>query len=283
MKTKDEYIEITKRWIEVEREDLIKDECRPKMTFLTDEDTPRVLFFPKLDGDVEARDLTLWATTILGTSIDNLWGIAYAFDSIHTLSKTKTDGTAWGYGEMQDALRNNTVDAHLVEESFCYQVHEKDGGAALVSVPYDRPTPDSIEFRWDDAHVLIEGEGDGQLAGTFAEAFSRALHGPKLITAMKSELGIDFNDLGLDLEAARMHTLSVAVKMVLRQTAIKGRSMQCLVPCHSQDEADLLKTSMTEGPFSEGIMAFSEQEVEEIVMLDEAFDAPAYGEEQEQS
>lgn len=270
MKTEAEIIEFAKTLADADKANIADGSFVPAITFHTADEKIRLVFFPEIDGDPATRDKIAWATTLLGASIDNLWAVAFAMDTYVGKSQTKHDGSPWGYGGMQHAVLNNTVDADLVSEAFCYQIVER-GSVAMVTIPYDRVGTD-VEFDFDNVKCMFDGKDGARTKGFFVEMMNQSLDAPKLMDEMKKS-GLEFGNMGLDLEAARIHTLAVGVKMVINQLG-----MNCLVPCHSEEEEEVVRESMDGGPFSDNIKSYSRQEVEEIVDLEQAFKQPAVGE-----
>lgn len=268
MKTKEEILQTAKDIAERFSNDLTEGDFAPTITYGTEGDQMRLMLFPNTDPDPQARNMLAWAVTVLAASIDNLDSITFATDSYHTTSPTKKDGTPWGPGGMQYAVENNTEDAELVFDclSVMYMAPNQRG---MASIPY-RKTDKGIEFLDDEAKVLVHGDGDHLLEGGFVEMMGTAFEAPKIIEALDKH-NIDPDDFGLDEDQARLHCICIAVKMVMLRTG-----MRCIIPCHSAEEQDLFKTSFNEGPFSEGFRAFDQDQVEEIIQLEEAFEGPAF-------
>jgi len=263
---------LVKRFAEGSEQKIFDNDFNPQIAFYIEErrDSPRVIFFPEMVND-ESRGPISWAVHILAASLDSLAGIAFIHDGYRATQNTKTDGTPWGPGGMQEAFLNNTVDAHLVSESLYYSVVTKDT-VHMAGLPYER-TAETINFLWDDLSYMSTQQDEVQAAGYYPDMLRHAFGAPKIIDELTKQFNISGDQFGLDEESARLHTLSIAAKLVLVQTR-----MLCMVPCHTKEEQDLLQKSLKEGPFSEVIKAFDQDELDEIVTLEQAFDAPAFGE-----
>jgi len=266
MKTEQEIIEFAKRHAEHEKDDLIANEFRPKVLFETgDGDAPRLVLFPHMDGTDEAYDKFAYAVKLLAAGIDDLESIVFVVDTYKVTQMTKHDGSEWGRGGMQYAWENNTVDKDLVREAFGYQIADKSGVFAMCSLPYTR-TDNDVEFHFDEAEAMVEQEGSARFGGFFPNVMREALVQTKLLDAMLAD-GHRPEDMNLDLDSARLHTMAVTVKLSMAQT-----EWPCLVPARSEEEAQIIKESMNGGPFSEGIRSFDQDELREIEDLEKAYE-----------
>lgn len=260
-------------FIKLDEERLAKDTFTPTMIFTDANAGPRVVFFPELDGSEETRDKLGWAALLLSAAIEDLRAIRWVTDACSATQGTKTDGTPWGYGEMQKALRENTVDAHLVREMVNFQTVEilDDGEfrVSMVCFNYKRDG-DKVDVDWDNPQVLIDGT-DGQIQGYYTHAFKQAMKAPKLMHEMRKLIGGgQIEDLGLSDDMQRLHALLAAVKMVMQNT-----HMNVLIPCRNAEEAEHVKDSFREdapqfGPHT--LTALDQDQVELIGRLEEQFD-----------
>lgn len=281
MKTTEEYLELAKKIAERGKDELADNSFKSSVSFNDETDEPRLILFPETH-DVASRDMLLRCIVMLGACIDNLDSIAFVSDTCRVKEQFKVDGSKWEYGDMQKALNDPSDPNHdLIGEALMLQVTDSTGRMAMISVPYDRDD-EGIKFDWDAADAVVEDENPEEGRGFKAEgAFSDAFRGaflapkiaPKIIDQMKSDYNLTGEDFGLDQAAARLHTLSIGVKIVLRHA-----QLACLVPCRTEEEAELLRHSMKNGPMTEGISSFSKEEIEEVIQLNEAFEAPAFGE-----
>ena len=66
--------------------------------------------------------------------------------------------------------------------------------------------------------------------------------------------------------------MAASVKLVMHQT-----QMACMVPCYSEEEANLLRRSMGD---DDNLRMLSEDDLNEVADLEKAFEQPAYGEQE---
>lgn len=264
MKTKNEYLEFAKTVAERRAVEILNNDCNMVVEFCIDIDKPRAIMMPMM-GPTFDRNKVGWAITVLGAAIDDLWALVFTTDSYHVRQGTKRDGTPWGPGDMERAVRQKTEDADLIFEALNCQFAEVGGGMASVLIPYDR-TETEIKFKWDEAQCMISGEEGNQVGGFYVDVMREALDAPKIMGHL-IETGMPPESLGLDMEVARMHTICAGVKHIMR-TAEVG----ILVPCYSEMESEILQRSMSD---MEGISVFDEEQVDEIVSLQEQFNGPS--------
>lgn len=273
MKTEKDIEDLARTVAERHKEDLSNKSFRPTVLWFDVEDRPRLLMWPEVLPD--NRGEIAWAMRVLTSTQREAAHLAFVTDNYMAKAEVvdgkpkmvKHDGTEWGPGGMQYAVENQTVDADLVSECFCYHIADNEGSFATARVPYVR-TDEGIEFDWDDFDVMME-EGDAKFGGAFPDMMRDAMAQPKMADVMRQQLGPVAEVLGLSQEIADMHMAAVGVKMVMQQT-----KWQCMIPAYSEDERDVLKDSFENGPFSDGIRVFNEEDVNEIVQLEEMFEAP---------
>lgn len=269
-KTDAEYIQILRDVAENTKESLDADEFRPSACFYTDIDKPRLIFLPTVAPDRETHSQIGWAFHILASSLDDLWAISWTMDSVGTNSETRSDGSEWGPTGKQEALYDpHHPDHHLVYESLSQILVEVGGNVTMVDCQYTRDENGVAVFNWDEARVIHDTE-DAKQDGFFPDVMRSAIGQPKIIDSMKGMMGVDFDDLGLTRDAARIHCMSIAAKMVINEI-----HMPVLIPIHNDQENEILDHSMTEGPLSENVLRIKSDDVDEIISLEQAFEVPA--------
>lgn len=267
MKTHDEYLGLAKSVAERQADALATNTFMPTIAFHVEDDLLRLLAFPRIE-DAETRNQLSYALAVLAAGIDNLETTVFTMDTYHSTHPTKKNGEPWGVGGMQYAVENNTEDADLVTDALSMQIMSVNGDRAMATVPYVKKNG-GVEIDMDGANVIVHGQ-EGQLKGFFVEIMEQAFGAPKLMAEMQKLFGgPEVFDLTKD--QARIHSMAIAVKMVMRQTG-----MRILIPAHSPEEQERIKNSMEGGPFSEGIAAFDQDQINEIVTLEEAFEQPSF-------
>lgn len=254
---KPDHMETVRHIAEAHTEHLLAGSFTPALMFMDDNEEPRTIVFPDIDGTDEARYQLAWAMKVIAAAIDDLWSIAFVADTYHTTSK-RHDGSDWGPGGMQHAFENKTADADLVQEALTYQMIAGDH-FYVITVPYERANG-AIEFQWDDVMTMDESDG-AQLGGFYPDSMREAYSAPKVLAIPEAVQMM--TALGLDMDTARLHGLCAAVKMVLAQVGIPA-----LIPCRDENEVELLRTSFAQEP---DIAMFDKQEVEEISSLEQQF------------
>ena len=207
-----------------------------------------------------------WATKVLCVSLPEATDINLVLDQWFAKPNEngdlkRHDGSAWA-GSLGDAI--GTVDEDLVGECLSYSFCHKDGVFGTATVTYERVDGDLV-FDWDDVHIGWDGkDGQDRFEGVFPEFLREAFETPKLIETAKSEVGFDLNEFFG--EEAAIHMKSVAVKIVMNQL-----KWNVAIPVHDEAERETLKHSMEEGPFSENLRMYNEDQIEEIRTLEEQF------------
>lgn len=298
MTTKAERIlEDAKRFIQVDEQRLLEGEFQATFSFFTtnDPDAPRLMMMPNMGSD-NVRGEVAWALRLVSAAIEDLDCIAFSVDTYAHKAQfseemrealkgeptaedvaktvTKLDGTPWGQGDMQFAWENDTPDKALITEAYTYQIAYNDGTFAMLSVPYVRDAG-TIKFEWDSVQPLVTGEEGGKAGGFFPEAMLKALTETKMVDSAKlhhPEMVELMNAIGLEEWRARLHTMAVAVKMVMKETG-----WPCMIPAHSEEEAELISDSFKEGPFTEGLNVYNQDDIREIGDLEDQFSQPAVG------
>lgn len=260
-------LERMKEIAEVEKPFLENDSFKPRFLWYDDPDrAPRLIMLPHIDGNTHNQ--VAWAIRLLCSAQENLSELVFIMDAWRCKTLRKKNGEEWGRGGMEYAVVNQTEDAENVEESLCLNIAYNDGNFATANVPYTR-TESGIEYNWDPDQLAIHitNVTDGRPGGFFPEAMMTAMVGIKMADAMTEVLGLGASeDFGLEKWQADIHMLAVAVKMVLHQT-----QFPCWVLGRSEEEAEVIEHSLRDGPFSEGLRAFSIDEIEEIDALEEAY------------
>lgn len=260
MKTDEEFIQMVLSWAEVEKDRLWENDFRPKIFFSTGEGKERAIMFPLFNADT--REKLILASAMVASAVADLTSVAMVSDTYHVTKETKADGTPWGVGEMQQAFENKTEDAQYVSEGMMYTIRD-DNGFVLVSLPYTR-TETEIVLHPDKAGVMREDPGEYADSGLITYMLDIAYRAPSLYDEMETLAAPA--EFGLSAEEARIHTLAVGVKMAMKQS-----QMMILVPAYSQREAEIIKMSMEQGPFTDGITAYDQDEVREITTLEEMY------------
>lgn len=272
---RDALINQAREYLQVDISRLEKNTFQPTMFFREkDNPAPRAVFFPTLDGDPQARNKVAWACVLLSAVIDDLHSITWVTDSYAVTQQTKTDGSNWEHGQMQEAFLGNMgpEDAKLVFEQVCYQTMEimPDGSrrSSMICFRYDRNDDGTVDVHWDDPTVMIEG-ASGSLQGFYVDMMNDAFGAPKLRSEMEKMLGDTGAALGLSMEAQKLHALCVAVKMVMQQV-----QMPVLIPARNEEETGLLKRSFEEGPQfgPHKIAVFDQDQIEVISNLEQQFE-----------
>lgn len=269
---RDALISQAREFVQVDTSRLAKNTFQPTMFFREKGyPAPRAVFFPELTGDPHDRDKIAWATTLLSATIDDLHSITWVTDSYGATQPKKTDGSEWGYGEMQKAVQEQTEDAHLIFEQVNYQTMEvmADGTlrSSMICFKYAR-NGDTVDVDWDNPVVMIDGE-DGSLQGFYVDAMTNAFETPKLRAEMVKFFGADTGAaLGLSEDAQKVHALCAAIKMIAQQI-----QMPVLIPVRNDEEQDILKRSFEEGPQfgPHRIEMFDQDQVELIGQLEEQY------------
>ena len=254
---KPDHMETVRRIAEAHTEELASGNFVPALMFLDDNEDPRTIMFPEIDGEYETKMKLAWAMKVVAAAIDDLWSIAFVVDTYHTTSK-KHDGSDWGPNEMGYAFENKTVDADLVTEALTYQMMAGDS-FYMTTVPYKR-NGDEIEFLWDEAITMDDGP-DSKFGGFYPDAMREAYGAPKIMAIPAAATMMKV--LNIDLDTARLHSLCAAVKIVLTEIGIPA-----LIPCRNEEEVEILRHSFSEVP---GLAMFDKQEVEEIASLEKQF------------
>lgn len=252
-----DHLDAVRHIAEGHAEQLAEGNFTPALMFMDDEESPRAIVFPDIDGTEETKNQLAWAMRILSAAIDDLWSIAFVVDTYHASTK-KHDGSEWGPNEMGYAFENKTVDADLVTEALTYQMIAGDR-FFITTVPYKRDNGE-IEFLWDDVITLDESD-DAKFGGFYPDALREAYSAPKIMAIPEAAKMAEA--LGLDLDAARLHSLCAAVKIVLMNVGIPA-----MIPCRDEEEVEILRRSFSDLP---GIGMFDKQDVEEIVELERTF------------
>jgi hypothetical protein len=161
-----DHLDAVRHIAEGHAEQLAEGNFTPALMFMDDEESPRAIVFPDIDGTEETKNQLAWAMRILSAAIDDLWSIAFVVDTYHASTK-KHDGSEWGPNEMGYAFENKTVDADLVTEALTYQMIAGDR-FFITTVPYKRDNGE-IEFLWDDVITLDESD-DAKFGGFYPDA-----------------------------------------------------------------------------------------------------------------
>lgn len=264
MKTDEEMVDMVLGWAEAEKKYLSENEFRPKMLFYVGE-RERTIMFPIFNA--ETRPKMIIVSCLIASAIDELTAIGFVSDS-YTATAPKKDGTPWGIGGMQHAWENDTEDKESLSESLMYTIREGDE-IAIVSLPYVRGESDEITFHPENSVVHRDGR-EGELDGFIVKVINAAYGAPKIIN--DDELRIAREEMGLTDEIARIHMLAMSVKM-----AMKISPMMILVPTYSDTEAEILRAYIDEGPLSEGIKSFDQDQVQEIAELQEIWEESPSG------
>lgn len=238
-------------------EELARGSFVPALMFMDDDEAPRAIVFPEIDGKDDTKSKLAWTMRILSAAIDDLWSIAFVVDTYHTTSK-KHDGSDWGPNEMGYAFENKTVDADLVTEALTYQMVAGDR-FYITTVPYKRDNGE-IEFLWDEV-ITLDEDDDKKFGGFYPNALRDAYAAPKIMAIPEAAKMAEA--LGLDLDAARLHSLCAAVKIVLTNVGIPA-----LIPCRTEEEAEIVSRSFSDLP---GVNVLNKTQVEEIVELERTF------------
>lgn len=264
MKTDEEYLEMTKRFAEADREDVMNDDVKPRILFNIEDGKPRAVAFIDITLDDDDRDALGKSVVSIASSIDNLTSMVMVSDTIRAKNETKADGSDWARGEMQAALKDEeNPDHNNVSECFMYQIINEEG-MVVVSLPYDR-TAEGL-FDWEAFTIFRDTQGE--LKGFLPFVMKTAWDAPKILLMMKDKFGMDYEDLKLTLEQARIHSLSMGVKIVVQM-----KQMRVLIPCYNEEEQEHLEHSMTRGPLSDGIASYNQDDLDEIVTLEEMYEA----------
>lgn len=259
----DESMALFRRVMETESDSLSSDTFRPKFTWLDSNDVPRLTLFPNADRPTWTDDLARQCAMLTSAQPDVRQIIAIT-DSCGATSPTKHDGSDWGRGEMQEALQNKTVDADLVFEILSVTICRIDETVSTVSAKYDRNDDGTITFEDPDGYTVRLS--DEQELGRVPHAMRIGLRQPKLHDAMTEFFGGP-DWFGLSDTQARAHGLSACVKMVMQEFGCI-----CMVGAATEEEAEVFKHSFDNGPFSEGIRAFDQDAIDELVQIQESWD-----------
>lgn len=248
---------------------------QPYFMFMeADKDSPRVVYFPQLDGTHEGRLEVANAVLTLASAVRNLTSITFASDTWQAMSPTKHDGSPWEYGEMARAVAEQTIDADLVQEAAIYTIITLDE-EVTTNTPYQRTETDGVKLLWDECRVLRSGSEGIQAKGFFPELMCEALTVPKIMDRTTDD-GTTFekmaSEMGLSLDQAASHTLIAAIKMVMVKT-----QSPCMMGADDQEEAELIANSFKEGPqFGGHFRIHSMDDLREIDLLNTAFAAPSH-------
>jgi hypothetical protein len=109
-------------------------------------------------------------------------------------------------------------------------------------------------------------------SGFWAVNLRNAFGAPKLEDYVEKH-GASPEDFNLDRGTARLHILAMAAKLVMMQT-----ERPCAIPTYSEEEVELVRRTFKVGPMAGHFNILTGEEVEEVLTLEEQFDAPAFGE-----
>jgi hypothetical protein len=266
-----EEVEYLKSFAESIRNDVIKDEVQAQFIFFSEScnDGPRIYYFP----DLSEREKAAVAVNLLSGAISDLTRIGFLSDTFASTIPpeftTKPDGTTMSVEEIE-TLISERPELLQRQEALNYTVVSKDGVCLNLSLPYDRLERD-VNFRVNEMTVYSSDEGVDD-SGFWAVNLRNAFGAPKLEDYVEKH-GASPEDFNLDRGTARLHILAMAAKLVMMQT-----ERPCAIPTYSEEEVELVRRTFKVGPMAGHFNILTGEEVEEVLTLEEQFDAPAFGE-----
>lgn len=169
---------------------------------------------------------TLYAS-IVGANPDC---ITLVTDTYTTTSETRSDGSPWGAGGLEQTFLSDGPDKALVTEAFTVVGCDVTGSAGSVLASYARDDAGTPVLGKRD--VLIEGDGDGQLGGDLLDVMREAFSRPTMLQAMAGEDPAMVQYARNHPREAYAHQLAALVKQVLGP-------MGCQIALSGDDPATL--------------------------------------------